>query len=550
MPIFWMPHDVREGRPRLGSLDFLRTSPGKGTAQFMHLFPDPDSDPATMSGAGERIHDAFMPEECDLVIANPPSTRAGGPGSAEDTDWNHLFGSVLSKSDSEIMQQALKETLNPTPGSLYAGLGSAFLVLGHERLRMGGRLAFVLPATALTGSRWVPIRQLLLDHYRIDWVVVSHDPRSRTARRNLPGRRFVAFSESTRIAGALIVATRVNPSATCDGSVRFVNLRRNPDEPIDAIGLTRALMAVREPESVVKSAEVTLGSAVWGETRFVAQNELDARPWPHVAFVQSRLVDVAPDVRSGGLLRTHLTQVLIHRRMLWEMCELGPSEMQIKNPSRGLFEVAESEDPARAGHPAMWHHKSNRIVSLQTAPDTRLRERADRGPSAQEAMLARGGRLQIARELGHAPQRLAAVLTTPGSLGVRSWITVLPKNPGPGKEEALCLWLDSTLGLILRIVVANRPYLGRSVVHHELLRALHVLDVDALSSAERAAATRVFDDLKTKKLTGFAHVATDPVRRELDHRLSSEVLGVGDISDTLDDLASDLNNEPTLTARH
>ncbi len=352
MPIFWMPHDVREGRPRLRSLDFLPTSPGKGKAQFMQLFPDHEADPGRMSGTGEWIHDAFMPEECDLVIANPPYKRAGGPGSAENTDWNPLFGSVLSESDAGLMRQALKKTLGPTSGSLYAGLGSAFLVLGHERLRVGGRLAFVLPATALTGSLWGPIRKLLLDHYRIDWVVVSHDPRNRSARRNLPGRRFVAFSESTRIAETLIVATRTPPSAGRDGMVRFVNLRRNPDEPIDALGVTRALLASRERGSSAQSAEITLGSSVWGETRFVQQGELDARPWPHVAFVRSRLTEVALDLRSSGELRVDFKRVSLSIRTLREICELGPYEMQIKNPSSGLFSIVETEDPTRSGHPA------------------------------------------------------------------------------------------------------------------------------------------------------------------------------------------------------
>lgn len=232
-----------------------------------------------------------------------------------------------------------------------------------------------------------------------------------------------------------------------------------------------------------------------------------------------------------------------------DVCNFGPYEMQIKNPKRGLFSIVETDDLTRSGHPALWHHKSNRIVSLVTPPNARLRERDDRERGKQEAMLRLQGRLQIARELGHAPQRLAAVLTFRPSLGVRSWITALLRRPAPGKEEALCLWLNSTPGLTLRIVHGNLPYLGRSVVHHKLLRTLPTLNVDALSEGQLAAASRLFDELKLKELTGFAHIATDPVRRELDRRLFAEVLG-HDVATSLDDLASALNNEPTLTVRH
>ena len=163
MPLYWMPHDVQQ-RARLGSLDFLSTSKGKGKAHHLPMFPEATEGPERRTGRGEAKHDVFMPE-CDLVIANPPYTRAGGPGSAENTAWNPIFGSVLSKGDAETMNRTLQRTLANTPASMYAGLGSAFVVLADEKLKPGGRLAFVLPATALTGSRWAPIRNLLANKY-------------------------------------------------------------------------------------------------------------------------------------------------------------------------------------------------------------------------------------------------------------------------------------------------------------------------------------------------------------------------------------------------
>ena len=549
MPIYWMPHDVSGGSPRLGSLDFLASSPSGGKAQCMELFPDRESTPRRVTGVGEQVQEAIMPEQCDLVIANPPYTRAGGPGSVENTDWNPLFGSVLSRTDADVMQKALRKTLDPTPASLYAGLGSAFTVLAHERLKQGGRLALILPATALTGSSWTRIREMLLRNYRIDWIVVSHDPRHRSKAKNLPGRLFVGFSESTRIAETLIVATKAGPSIPRDGLVCFVNLRRNPDEPIEAIGLVQALLAEGQPDAGAASHEIVLGAGIWGEVCFARQSDLNSESWPHVALIQGWIINFALALRDCGTFQIDGVSKAIPIGVLYDICDLGPYEMQIKNPKQGLFHIVETDDPTRQGHPALWHHKSSRIVSLATAPNARLREREDRDSLKQEAMLRLQGHLHVARELRHAPRRLGAVLTSKPSLGVRSWITLLPKRPAPGKEEALCLWMNSTPGLALRIVFGNRPYLGRSVVHHKLLRNLPTLDVDELSEAQLAAASQVFDELKHKELTGFAHIATDPVRRELDRRLFDEVLGL-DVGTTLDDLALALNNEPTLIARH
>lgn len=242
-------------------------------------------------------------------------------------------------------------------------------------------------------------------------------------------------------------------------------------------------------------------------------------------------------------------------RDLGRLADFGPYEMQIKNPKQGLFTIRErpvgATEPGwelAAGFPALWRHKGVRNKLLEACADSRLERRADRGRSDQDSMLARRGRLQLARELGMAPQRVAAVMTENPMLGVRSWTSVLPRNPAPGKNEALCLWLNSTLGLLLRIMHGNRPYLGRSAVPTELARTMPVLDVDRLSPDQLTAAAEVYADLKHRELEGFTVLADDPVRRELNERLCREVLGID--PEIVADITRHLAWEPTLHARH
>ncbi len=286
IPIFRMPHDVSDGKARLGSLDFLRSAPGKGEAQSLPLFPE-HGDASRRTGEGDERYIVNLPENVDLMIANPPFTRAGGPGDERNTLWNPLFGSVLSKQDAEQMHQTLRKMLNGTPASLYAGLGSAFLVLADERLAAGGRLAFVLPATLMTGSRWEPLRKMLLEKYELHWVIASHDIRHRGKTANLPGRLFVSFSESTRIAEVLIVATKLQNGKTASGVTRFVNLRHNVDDAIAAMALTRSMLA---SASSTKRVEVMTGDKVWGELTPIKQSTIREGPWIHTAFVQGRLL--------------------------------------------------------------------------------------------------------------------------------------------------------------------------------------------------------------------------------------------------------------------
>ncbi len=542
---FRMPHDVKHGKARLGSIDLMHASLSGGKAFSTTLFAVED-DPVRRTGTGGVDHVVNLPPVIDLVIANPPYTRAGGPGDRSNTAWNPIFGSMLSKSDTNVMQTALRKTLGPTPASVVAGLGSAFIVLADERLGPEGRLAFVLPLTLATGSRWEPIRRMLLDNYELDWVVTSHDPRSRNKVGSTPGRLWVSFSESTRFAEVLIVATKRRVGTNANGVTRFLNLRRNVDDPIAAMALARRLLA-SSPRS--GQLEVTTGDTVWGEVFAVSQRQLDAQAWPHTAFVQGRLVETAVTLGRNGRFCAKNVDLKVPIRPLGEFCNLGPYHMQIKSAKYGLFRAVETDDPTRAGHPAIWHHTSAKVATLEVSANARLQDKPNVDREAQQELLARAGRLHIAGELRHAPQRLAAVITDEPMLGVSSWITLLLRAPKAGKEEALCLWLNSTPGLLLRIANANRPVLGRSRLPHEMAAILPVLDVDRLSEDRLEKAVEIFDDLKGEGLRGFAHLADDPIRRRIDSRLAREVLGASN-EDIFHPLAKSLNNEPTTTSRH
>ena len=547
MPICLMPHGVVEGVPRLGTLDFLPRAPGHKGVQQAYMFQELLPPPERTDGSGGRHAEAQFPS-ADLFLSNPPYTRAGGPGDAANTDWNPLFGSLLSKADTEEMKRALTRTLEGTPASTYAGLGSAFVLLAADRLAAGGRFAFVLPATLLTGSRWEPIRKLLLERFRIDWVVVSHDERHRAHRAMLPGRRWVSFSESTRIAEVLVVGTRIADSKSGDGWTRFVNLRRNPDQPTEALALVRAMLSAVDPEAS-SNEEIRIGDTAWGEIEFVRQAALTPARWIHGTFVQGRLTCAAVDYIRTRRVGPRGVDSRVAMRELGEVCEFGPYEMQIKNPAQGLFEIVETDDATRTGYPALWHHKAVDVRSLEQPANARLIPRRDRDSAAQKAMLGKAGRLHIARELGHAPQRLAAVVTEERMLGVRSWTTLLPKDPRPGVEEALCLWLNGTVGMLLRVASANRPYLGRSALPSEVARQMLVLDVDSMTDDQLATARDVHREFRSVELQGFAHVWDDPQRRRLDGKLWEDVLGTGMASE-VDQLAKSLQLEPTMTARN
>lgn len=555
LPIYVMPHNCnRRGVAQLGSLDFLNKAPNHGSTRAMPLF-QPAGAASRQTGTGEERTDVHLPDVVDLFICNPPYTRAGGPGSADNTEWNPLFGSVISRTDARKMQSATQKALEGTVGSLYAGLGSAFVALIDQEIREGKMAALVLPLTAITGSRWQKVRAKLLDDYQIEWVVASHDPRHRAkkggeATGEIPGRRWVSFSESTRIAEVLIIATRQRKPDP-EHRVRFVNLRHNPDDPSEAMALTRSLLLqecsnpISGNTPMLRSEAVPVAPVDYGEVISVPQRILGDMPWPQVVFTRSVLTEASLLLRDGqsGF------SVPVPVARLGDIADLGPYHMQIKGSSSGLFDCDE-RTPGPLEIPALWHHKSSETTTMLTEGNAVLIRRKNR-KDEQDDMLARQGTLHLAAELGHAPQSIAAVCSAVPMLGVRSWITLNPKTPRAGFEQALCLWLNTTLGLLLRLLHANRPYLGRSSVPHELAATMPALDVSALSNVQLRSASTLFDSLKDRPLEGFSNIRSDAARAELNERFVREVLGGSqDDVDQMTELTDALHEEPTLHARH
>lgn len=510
-----MNYGVDESGPRLGSLDMLRSSPFHGNAERLGLYPD-TTDGFLVAGRGEVGQTKItFPSETDVIIANPPYTRAGGPGDNKWEEWNPIFGALPNAKNQEIMNKALRDTLASTPASMYAGLASAFIVLADENIKEGGRIAFVLPLTAATGSRWGRIRELLLSRYEIDWVIVSHDPGKRTPQKEIPGRVFSSFSESTNISDMMLIATRKSPSSS--HKVRFFNLVKNPLDTISAQIITRLLLETSDHDADISSLD---GKTFWGQTQQIKQNELSGKPWGRTAFISKSLSDIAHQLSAGILGDVEIPLV-----RLAEQWKIGPYHVQIKDKRQGLFTADENVDRLRDGYPAVWRHKHNIINTLVQEPNAWLTPKPGKSRADQEEMWSRGSQFLLALELRFNTQSAASIMTEEPVLGVRSWVSIKPLDSRSGVEEVACLWLNSTLGLLLRVMCSNRPYVGRSGLTHTSLRDFPILDVSNLDDSQLQAGAEVFRKISHSKLKPFHLLDEDGVRAQIDYEIC-ELLGL------------------------
>ena len=183
----------------------------------------------------------------------------------------------LPEGDLESQQAIAKRTsalLKGTSANQMAGHASSFTVLADRMVSPGGRIALVLPVTALFGESWREVRRMLSSKYEIEFVVSSHDP-------------------------ALLVARRLREGERPSGRGRFVNLWRAPYQETDALALVRAVNTaastplLRSDGSLIGGSPLLVGGEQWGEVvdRSCRGGTLDSRS---VEACRNRPVRIRP----------------------------------------------------------------------------------------------------------------------------------------------------------------------------------------------------------------------------------------------------------------
>ena len=114
-----------------------------------------------------------------------------------------------------MLQKALSKQAKSLGVSATAGLGALFVPLAKRHVKLGGRIAFVLPVALATGEAWSAIRRLIANDFHLEVVITSHD----FERPN--------FSENTDLSEILFIARRLRRKEK-PGATNYVNLWRNP----------------------------------------------------------------------------------------------------------------------------------------------------------------------------------------------------------------------------------------------------------------------------------------------------------------------------------
>ncbi|MEM2202879.1 MAG: hypothetical protein QXI22_00775 [Sulfolobales archaeon] len=454
-----------------------------------------------------------LPERFDLIIMNPPFTRATGRGGRKESG---LFGFIVDKHAREKLLRSYKrlreyvrymlsETsegkafLKELETSLsgegvktfleigQAGEGLLFLYIAGELVKEGGRIAFVLPRNLLSGISWFLARSFLASRFHLEYVIVSNDP-----------EEGYGFSESTDLSECLVIARRVDKHVE-DERTCIANLVRKPKTALEGVWLAHEII-----DRCGKAAEIdiTLGSSSLGSNveagrscgivytipRRLLLKHLDN--WGKLlAFTNPRLSNYVLELLEGSI-RLGAREIRIPVKRLGEIAVIGIDRHQFHDSFRRAAE-------APGSLPALYGGGEELRTRLQTDPNARILPKDGKARRIFERFASS---LLVPERIRLNTAHVTAIYVTKPVLSNIFYAVRLKTGNDDRKLKALCLWLNTTWGIMS--IIAHREetegaWSSLKITHWKLLP---VLDITSLPEGKINTLSEIFDMFKHSEL--------------------------------------------------
>ena len=525
-----MPYGRYDWGVSVGSLDLLeeqmsfeilqaaaQTAGGRSTEEVKDLM--------------ERVgHKQF-----DLVIMNPPFTRHG----AREGDRTHVHNPAFAAfgaddEEQDLLSAHLRKLGAGGPAHGHAGLASHFVDLADRKAAQDGRLAMVLPLTALSGQSWEKVRALWRRQYtQIVIVTIAQG-----------GTHSRSFSADTGMAECLVVATKRAPVSETPRAT-FVVLGEQPQDTIVGEQVAGTISKMIEDGSLrtleagpYGGTRIVIGTTTYGEAADCPLPERGA--WQIAGIQDISLAQTAHQLAGGrlwieGMSPTEAPSIPI-ASIDSVVGGIGPHHLDITGKAvkadglpQGPFEKIPG-CPDGAAFPSLWNHRAVRERCLVVYPDShcRIREINGQVPDNLASRAAQrwktAGRVHYNLDLQFNSQSLAVAFTEPRTLGGRAWPTILFRDHD--HEYLFSLWCNSSLGLLCHWWMSNKSQGGRGTSTVTSIPTFPTLDLRGFSKEQHAVARVVFDRLSEKRFLPFDQMDEDPARKELDRVLVQDILGL------------------------
>ena len=453
-------------------------------------------------------------ESQDLVIQNPPYTRANAARKLFDVAGISEHERELSLSHLKGIRGRMKRSGDEMISGP-AGLATDFSALADMKLKRGGVFATVLPITAARAESWSGFRKAIESRYE-NIIAIA-----------FTGHQAGMMSADTDIGEMLLVARkRPGPPPT---SILSVNLSRHPGSLAEAFWYRRLISEANRSELHADSLVVDdakIGS--WVRAATLAPGF----PWFAVGMRNDDLTAATARLMSGELYspqdRTERSLGVPITR-LEMVVDVGPSHDSIGHPRGGDERGAFVFDPMDLGdaptHPALWAANATTQRRLTISPTHGGRAYGD--DEDIRKMLEKRSDLFISRTLRMTSQALAAARTVDLAMGGPAWASLVSDDEGV--KAALAIWLNSTLGLVLRSCYAQNTQAGRARMNIRALAGFPVPDFGAATPASeraRSVALERYAELAALELRPISYAHADDNRKRIDE-VALDMVGLG-----------------------
>ncbi|MXW42846.1 MAG: hypothetical protein F4138_00535 [Acidimicrobiia bacterium] len=515
---------------RIGALDLLHSN------KRYVLWGD-----GTMAAAAQgedALAIADVPaESLDIAIMNPPFTRPTNHEAGHAEVPNPAFAGLGNDlKDQKAMSDALAMSTGEIRGDKAshgnAGIASNFIDLAHIKLKPGGVLALILPASLVSGAAWGGARGLLALRYE-NIIVVSisgHGDESSEGR---------AFSADTGMAEVIVLATKKAGSATGVSKIVHAILNNRPSSSVAGVEMAREINAKTGDSGLLMVGCQDIG------LHAVAPLGPEMKGQP-VGVSNVDVMVVSTELIAGRLHLPRHAPVVLPISTLNKLGYRGPVHRDISGrntdeTSRGPFDIVKLKDRSRyaeASWPVLWSHDHTFETTMQVLPCSQGIERSEMKGlglivwngriNELGYSIAGATRLHLNSDFRLNSQPMAACLTPKPVIGGVAWPSFQPtaddEVENENWEKAICVWLNSTLGLVGRWWVSNRQQTGRARLTVSTLGSISVLNLRAISVDQRQALAEVFDQFEHRPMLPANEAYRDNVRQELDKRVLCDVL--------------------------
>ena len=517
----------------IGSLDYFRTSELQDLWQSVAGRSKGKEENSESSEIPESSV-SVMDEGIDWILMNPPYSRTRGGQSAFD-----IAG--LSERERKACQKKWQNVVRKEPVRLTAGMGASFLALARKKVKLGGRIGFVLPLTAAFAESWAMTRKMIERDF-VDITAIA------VAAGQALGRD--ALSADTGMEEMLLVATR-RKAATAWGDhvpIKCVTLRDPVTRSGEAGELARVISgAVDQVEDVNSNRPIYVGETEIGQVCVFDAGGKGA-PWGPLGVTRADLA-IAADKIACGQIKFIGEPIELKRGMttLSRLFDIGPTHHLIghlKGKSvTGAFEffpVTGSADAVGADR-SLWAAESEVQRGLVVLPT----HKGVPVPGGNcEEMRERQCRLFYARNMRWTSQALLAAMTEHEAMGGRAWNAL--ENDDIRVCKAFAMWANSTLGMIVHWTQGQRTQAGRSTTQIGALGQIPCPKFDKIGDDKLDFAAAKFDELASRQLLPACQAHADETRQEIDAVVVRMLKLPDDANKTVDQLRLLWCSEPSV----